>query len=376
VRRGFDLDFWKLQPDGALNPMFWQDMPVGVDNKMLRFTQLTRLDDRPAAVLNIIKYSGNNFGAPFLMAQNLRPEDKGTGENRYALHDMFAEGATWAVPEFIGDQTMRIKEFGTPSLLSLRYTYKEPKRQLLAVGEKVKIGQLEASLSAVDPARGTISVRLTDKDGKVVASRTLGPLTAETREFLPQHQRIVDTLQCVVHDGKNEVMLEMDVQKPFEGEKAGIWFFEELQKLERNQALPGDPRFAVRPDVCGHCYQLNELLFDNLEPIILDKNNPRFEGPRGPDGKPLFTLVLDNFDGEMIHGWHIEAEVRGRKFESANLAFNPRNNVDCLIGVNGTIEGFLRQSMLERMEYHEYWRLQQRRPVVSGLTAWYGHFFQ
>lgn len=376
VRRGFDLDFWKLQPDGTMNPMFWQDVPVGVENKMLRFTQLTRLDDHPMAMMNIIKYSGNNFGAPFLMAQGLRPEDKGQGKNRYALHDMFAEGATWVIPDFIGDQTMRIREFGTPSLLALRYTHKEPKRQLMGVGDKLKIGRLEATLTDMDPELGTISLSLADENGRVMQSRTLGPLNAETREFLPQHQRIVDSLQLVTHDGASEVMLEMDVQKPFEGEKAGIWFFEELEQLERNQELPGDPRFAVRPDVCGHCYQLNELLFDNVEPIILDKNNPRFEGPKGPDGKPLFTLVLDNFDGEMIHAWHIEADVRGRLFQSANLAFNPRNNVDCLIGVNGTIEGFLRQSMLERMEYHEYWRLQQHRPAVSGLAAWYGHYFQ
>lgn len=376
VRRNFDLDYWKLQPDGTLNPMFWQDVPVGVDNKMLRFSMLSRLDDRPMAMMNIIKYSGNNFGAPFLMAQNLHPEDKGEGKNRYALHDTFAEGATWVVPDFIGDQTLRIKEFGTPSLLALRYTHKEPKRQLMGAGDKLKIGQLEATLTALDPANGTVKLSLSDKTGNVVESRALGPLNAETRKLLPQHQRIVDSLQLVVNDGKNEVMLELDVQKPFEEGKAGIWFFEALEKLERNQDLPGDSRFVVRPDVCGHCYQLNELLFDNKETIILDKDNPRFDGPKGPDGEPLFTLVLDNFDGEMVHSWHIEANVRGRKFESSNLAFNPRNNVDCLIGVNGTIEGFLRQSMLERMEYHEYWRLQQHRPIVTGLAAWYSHFIQ
>lgn len=376
VRRGFDLDFWKFQPDGALNPMFWQDVPVGVDNKMLRFSQITRLDDRPMAMMNIIKYSGNNFGAPFLLAQGLSPEDKGPGKNRYAIHDMFAEGATWVIPDFIGDQTMRIKEFGTPSLLGLRYTYTEPKRQLLAVGDSLKIGGLEAVLQAVDPARGTVTLSLKGEGGKLLETRTLGPLNASTRDLLPQHQRIVDSLQLIAGDGGSEVMLEMDVQKPFEGEKAGLWLFENLEKLERNQTLPGDDRFVVRPDVCGHCYQLNELLFDNAEPIILDKNNPRFDGPKGPDGNPLFTLVLDHFDGEMIHGWHIEADVRGRVFQSANLAFNPRNNVDCLIGVNGTIEGFLRQSMLERMEYNEYWRLQQHRPVVTGLAAWYGHFLQ
>lgn len=376
VRRNFDLDYWKLQPDGALNPIFWQDVPVGVENKMLRFTRLDRLDDRPLATLNIIKYSGNNFGAPFLLAQGLRPEDKAPGKNRHAVHDLYAEGATWVLPEFIGDETMRIGEFGTPSLLALRYTYREPERRLLAVGDKLPLGQLEATLTDLDQERGTVRLSLSGPDGKAPENRTLGPLNAETRAFLPQHQRIVDSLQLVLEDGQSEVMLEMDVQKPFEDDRAAFWLFKDLQKLERNQPLPGDPRFAVRPDVCGHCYQLNELLFDNVEPIILDRDNPRFDGPKGPDGKPLFTLALDSFDGEMIHAWHIEADVRGRVFRSANLAFNPRNNVDCLIGVNGTIEGFLRQSMLERMEYHEYWRLQRHRPVLTGLDAWSARLFQ
>lgn len=376
VRRNFDIDFWKLQPDGALNPMFWQDVPVGVDNKMLRYTQLMHLDDRPMAVMNIIKYSGNNFGAPFLMAQNLRPEDKTPGKNRYALNDMFGEGATWVIPEFIGDNTMRVSEFGTPALLSLRYTFKEPKRQIMGVGDSLKLDSLTVSLEDINSSNGTVRLSVKDADGKLLATSTLGPLNAKTRELMPQHQQVVDTLQMVVAYEGGEAMLELDVQKPFEDGKAGLWFFEELQRLERNQTLPGDPRFVVRPDVCGHCYQLNELLFDNAEAIVLNRDNPRFEGPKGPDGQPLFTLVLDDFDGEIIHGWHVETTMRGRVFSSGNLAFNPRNNLDCLIGVNGTIEGFLRLSMLERMGYQEYWRNGLHAPVHTGLAAWYGHFFQ
>jgi hypothetical protein len=172
------------------------------------------------------------------------------------------------------------------------------------------------------------------------------------------------------------MMLEMDVQNPFEEGKAGLWFFRDLQKMERNMPLASDPRFIIRPDVCGHCYQLNELLFANAEPIILDRMNNRFEGPKDQNGAPLFTLVLDDFDGEEIHAWHLESVVRDRVFSSGNLAFNPRNNVDCLVGVNGTVEGFLRASMLERSAYQEYWRHAQHPPVSSGLSAWYGHLFQ
>ena len=132
----------------------------------------------------------------------------------------------------------------------------------------------------------------------------------------------------------------------------------------------------VRSDVCGHCYQLNELLFDNSEEIVLDRNNPRYDGPKGADGKPIFSIVVDNFDGEMIHAWHIETVVRGRVFKSDNLAFNPRNNVDVLMGVNGTTEGFLRANMLERSAYQEYWRVGLHEHAKRGLDAWMAHKFQ
>ena len=71
-----------------------------MNNKVLRFTESHLLDDRPMAQINVVKYSGNNFGAPFELAQGLSRENG----DRYYLHDRFAEGATglsrnsWAKP--------------------------------------------------------------------------------------------------------------------------------------------------------------------------------------------------------------------------------------------------------------------------------------
>ncbi|MBW2260072.1 MAG: hypothetical protein JRF18_06425, partial [Deltaproteobacteria bacterium] len=112
---------------------------------------------------------------------------------------------------------------------------------------------------------------------------------------------------------------------------------------------PADPRFMVRPDVCGHCYQLNEVILDNKDPIIVDEDNPVFEGLGG-----YFKIVIDDFDGESINAWHIEDRL-GRK--TPNLAEYARNNVDVLVGVNGTVESFLRKTVLERLAYREIWRL-------------------
>jgi hypothetical protein len=118
----------------------------------------------------------------------------------------------------------------------------------------------------------------------------------------------------------------------------------------------------VRPDVCGHCYQFNEILLDNPEPIVLDKNNRVYEGPKRKDGTPLFRIVIDHFDGEMIHAWHVETDYKGKVVKTDNLAFRPRNNVDVLVGVTGTTEGFLRLSMLPRLGFMEYWRTGAKGP--------------
>jgi hypothetical protein len=64
----------------------------------------------------------------------------------------------------------------------------------------------------------------------------------------------------------------------------------------------------------------------------------------------------------MIHAWHIETTDKGKVFKSENLAFRPRNNIDVLVGVTGTTEGFLRLSMLPRLGFIEYWRTGSKAP--------------
>ena len=372
VQKNVDVDFWKLQPEGSLHPVFWQDLPLGENNKVLRYTEHKLLDDRPMGLVNVVKYSGNNFGAPFLLAQNLDPSDP---ETRYNVHPMFGEGSTWIIPEFVGDNYMRIKEFGTPLIQNIQYTYTEPKRVLLGEGESARLGDGTVKVIGMDEAAGTVTVEIADKDGKA-ETKVLGPLNEQARNLLPQHQDIVNRLQLVAGPLNDRVMAEMDIEKPFEGGKAALWTYVDLLYLENEKPLPTDSRFMVRSDVCGHCYQLNELLFDNSEEIVLDRHNPRYDGPRGADGNPIFSIVVDSFDGEMIHAWHIETVVRGRVFKSDNLAFNPRNNVDVLMGVNGTTEGFLRANMLERSAYQEYWRTGLHEHAKRGLDAWMAHKFQ
>jgi hypothetical protein len=138
---------------------------------------------------------------------------------------------------------------------------------------------------------------------------------------------------------------------------ATFYLAKDAVTFERGQPWPNDPRFLTRPDVCGHCYQLNEVILDNKDPIVLDADNPVYEGPEG-----YFKIVIDDFDGEAINAWHLEAKRQDSNGQwetkvTPNLAEYPRKNIDVMLGVNGTTESFLRRTVLDRLSYREIWRL-------------------
>lgn len=354
VRRNVHLDFWKNQPMGDKNLMYWQDELLGIRNKTLRYTDHFYLDDRPVAELSLMKYSGNRWGAHFFLAQGL---DK-SGGNRYYIPNIFTEGATYIIPEYVGSNYVKIKEFGTPTLETVSYTYDKPEAKLLAKGESAQLGKFVVECRHIDSEAKTVELALTDKQGKELVSKTLGPLNEASKALLPQFQDTARSMQLVHED----VLVELDVRDPFEDGKAQLYLMTNVRQMRRDTTFEFDSRFIVRPDVCGHCYQLNEILLDNPAPIILDKDNPTYEGPKQEDGTPLFKIVIDSFDGEMIHAWHVETMDKGKVVKSENLAFRPRNNVDVLVGVTGTTEGFLRLSMLPRLGFGEYWRTGGRAP--------------
>ncbi len=360
VRKNFDLDFWKNQPTGDGNLMYWQDELLGVGNKALRFTEHFYLDDRPGAELSLMKYSGNRWSAHFLMAQGLERQ-RG---NRYLMPDIFAEGATYIIPEYVGSNYVRIKEFATPSIDAISFTYLEPEEAVMGPGDQIQLSAYRLECTSVDPDAGTVGLVLRDKGNKTVESKLLGPLNRDLREILPQHQDAVRALQLIHRD----VQAELDLQEPFDEGKARLYLYTRIQELQGGMPYQPDPRFIVRPDVCGHCYQVNEVLLDNAQPIILDKLNPVYDGPAGPDGNPLFRIVIDDFDGEIVLAWHVETSEEGEVYLTDNLAFRPRANVDVLLGVNGTTEGFLRLSMLPRLGFMEYWRVGRQGPLnkLSG----------
>jgi len=355
VKRDFRVDFWKEYPMGDENLLFWQDVPLGDGSKALRYLGTSLMWGRPVTQLRITKYSGNNWGAPIMLAHTLRGYGDLDKLNLAAgIHpsidepfvpDVFTSGATYVIPKFIGPDFVEIKELGTPGMSQFTITYKKPKRKVLAAGEEIKVGKYRLRLETIDKGKKTLKLAFRDVSGKVVAEKTLGPLDQEVYDTLPQYAPSQDKISMAFED----MQVDLDVPIDFTSGKVPVYIATDTLTYERDKPWPADPRFMVRPDVCGHCYQLNEIILDNKDPIILDEENPVFEGLGG-----YFKIVIDDFDGESINAWHIEDRL-GRK--TPNLAEYARNNVDVMVGVNGTVESFLRKTVVERLAYREIWRL-------------------
>jgi hypothetical protein len=197
----------------------------------------------------------------------------------------------------------------------------------------------------VDQGRKVARLNLIDSKGKVVMEKQLGPVDQSVYDLLPQWSPAQQKVMMQYKD----IHVELELPAVFSGGKVTFYTWTGAHKLERDKPWAKDPRYIMRPDVCGHCYMLNEFIMDNPEPIILDAKNPVYEGPEG-----YFKIVVTDFDGEKIQAWHME-DKDGNK--SDNLAELPRNNVDVMVGVNGTTEHFLRKTLLQRLAYREIWRL-------------------
>jgi hypothetical protein len=351
VKKNTAIDFWKLLPMGDGNPLFWQDVPLGDGSKTIRFLTSRMLWGRPVAQARIIKYSGNAFGADMLLGPGLKDYEPIYGDNKsfagqtYSLPDVYAEGATYAIPRWVSPDAMEIADMGSPGMDSFTISYNEPVKVVLKAGAEAKVGDYTLKALSVDPGQKMVKLALRDGTGKVVMEKQLGPVDQKVYDMLPQYS---PAQQKVLMQYK-DIHVELELPAVFKDGQATFYTWTGAQKLERDKPWAKDPRYIMRPDVCGHCYMLNEFIMDNPEPIVLDAKNPTYTGPEG-----YFKIVVTDFDGEKIQAWHIE-DKDGNK--SPNLAELARNNVDVMVGVNGTTEHFLRKTLLQRLAYREIWRL-------------------
>jgi hypothetical protein len=356
VKKNFRIDLWKEQPMRDGNLLFWQDVPLGDGSKALRYVDSSILFGRPVGMLRVVKYSGNPWGAKFIVAPGFSGYSKGlkqpTAEpvtpsmvDKYFLPELFAEGATFLTARWVSPDYIEVAEMGTPGMDSFTISYEEPQNITLKTGEETSLGRYLLRAERVDAAARTATLALLDSGGKLLVRKTLGPLNDELLDTLPQYSPSQQKVMLQHED----VHIEMDLSSSFAGGAVSLYAAAGIIRIERDTPWKDDPRFVVRPEVCGHCYMLNELILDNAEPIILDENHNVFSGPDG-----YFKIVVDDFDGEKINAWHIEDKT-GMK--TPNLAEYPRNNLDVMAGVNGTTETFLRKTLLNRLAYREVWRL-------------------
>lgn len=363
VKKDFKIDLWKEYPMGDGNPLFWQDMAFGDGSKAMRYMGTNFLWGRPLAELRVTKYSGNNWGANILVAHGLRSyedvpknqlmEGIYNQDFKYYIPEVFAEGATYLIPKFISPDFVEVAEMGTPGMDEFTLTYKKPQKIDLQKGGQTHVGDYVFKINRMNSENRIIECSLVDKNNHVVAEKTFGPLDDDLLSTLPQYGPSQDRI-TIKH---KDMVITLDLPTDFSTEKASFYVATGAITYERDKPWPGDPRFMVRPDVCGHCYQLNEVILDNREPIVLDADHPVFEGPEG-----YFQILIDDFDGEAINAWHLETKRKNKKGEweirkTPNLAEYPRKNIDVMVGVNGTTESFLRKTVLERLSYREIWRL-------------------
>jgi hypothetical protein len=356
VRKNFRIDLWKEQPMGDGNLFFWQDVPLGDGSKALRYVDSYLLYGRPVAVLRVVKYSGNPWGANIIVAPGFngysgaaKPVDPAQALSsmidKYFLPDAFGEGATFLIPKWVAPDHIEVAEMGSPGMDSFFISYEEPQKLEMKAGEETTLGQYRLRADSVDSASKTAKLSLREANGKVLVEKTLGPLNRELLETLPQYNQSQQKVMLQY----NDVHIELDMSSAFSGGTVSLYVASGAVKIERDKPWKDDARFVVRPEVCGHCYMLNEFILDNAEPIVLDEKNNTFAGPNG-----YFKIVVDDFDGEKINAWHIEDKTGMR---TPNLAEYPRNNLDVMAGVNGTTETFLRKTLLNRLAYREVWRL-------------------
>ena len=350
VKKNMVMDFWKLLPMGDGNPLFWQDIPLGDGSKTVRFLQSRLLWGRPVAQARIIKYSGNAFGADMLLGPGLKDYapiygDKSFQNQNYSLPDVYSEGATYAIPRWVSPDVVEIAEMGSPGMDSFTISYEAPEKLALKAGGEAAVGKYKLQGASVDQGRKTVKLLLLDESGKVAMEKTLGPVDQKVYDLLPQYSPAQQKVMMQYKD----IHVELDLPADFKEGKVTLYATKGAHKLERDKPWASDPRFMMRPDVCGHCYMLNEFILDNPESIILDAKNPTYTGPEG-----YFKIVIDDFDGEKIQAWHMEDKTG---WKTPNLAELARNNVDVMVGVNGTTEHFLRKTLLRRLAYREIWRL-------------------
>jgi len=107
------------------------------------------------------------------------------------------------------------------------------------------LGKYKVKVAATDAKAKTADIEVLEGD-KVVASKKLGPVTAEMFNYLPEDPMAREKL--TLSTDKVTVHLQVYGGEPFVGDQVALVGYTDLIKLENPGDWPDDPRFVFRPD--------------------------------------------------------------------------------------------------------------------------------
>ena len=146
-------------------------------------------------------------------------------------------------------------------------TYKKPKKAVLREGDSITAGKYKFRADRIDEETKSVKCSLMDGEGKVLAEKTFGPVDDEIMDTFPQYAPSQEKITLKYAD----LFITLNIPANLAGGNAAFYVATDAVTYHKDEPWPDDPRFVVRPDVCGHCYQLNEVILDNKDPVILDR---------------------------------------------------------------------------------------------------------
>ena len=189
------------------------------------------------------------------------------------------------------------------------------------VGDTWKAGERTVRVAALDAAAGTVMLEILE-DGKVVFSKTLGPVKADLL--------IEDSAarKALVFEHGDVAGFLSPWPEPFKDGKANLKIYGKTFSLNYGADYAADNRFAVYPVGCPTGHNFGFMLVNKQE--IRLKAGAAVDGPQG-----YFKVVVDRIEGDEVLGWHVEDRKGNR---SHNLGGTGIANIDLVLG-QGRVTG-------------------------------------
>lgn len=264
-----------------------------------------------------------------------------------------ADASSWVSVDSMAENKFFVQEAGCVDIKDFSYTCQKPVFiNAATTGHRVKVEDYEIIVVAVDSDAGTAEVAIL-RDETVVAKKNLGPLTPETylvKNGIVQNMAVRESLSLQFNDIK--VQLNTKYEKHDEigpnwilnhagekipateatstctfhaGNSVDLVAYTKVQKVKLREPFPGFDGWQANVSyVCPWCHMMIGLVIENSREIVLDTDTKSFEAPNG-----LFRIVIDEFDGNRIQDWHMEAGEE----KTNNLAgFSKGTHIDVMAG--------------------------------------------